>query len=57
MAVGIDSIGYKEYFKELYDDVGIKMSTAATMYYQQHDKKILLGQVHALKNKIKKKER
>lgn len=36
MAVGMDSVRYKEYFKELYDEMGIKMLTEATSYYQQH---------------------
>jgi hypothetical protein len=30
MAVGVDSVGFEESFKELYDDVGIKMSTETT---------------------------
>ncbi len=39
MAVGIDSVGYKEYFKELYDEVRINISVATTMYYQQNHSK------------------
>jgi hypothetical protein len=55
MAVGIDSVGYKEYFKELYDNLGIKMSMEATTHYPQHDKKTASNQVHGKKEETKKK--
>jgi hypothetical protein len=33
MAVGIDSVGYEAYFKELYDDLGIEMLEVTLAYY------------------------
>ncbi len=55
MAVGIDSVGYKAYFKELYDDLGIEMSEVTLAYYQEHDRRIESARAHAKKQKTKKK--
>jgi hypothetical protein len=55
MAVGVDSIGYKAYFKELYDDLGIDMSAVTLASYQEHDRRIESARVHAKKIETKKK--
>jgi 7-cyano-7-deazaguanine synthase in queuosine biosynthesis len=56
MAVGIDSVGYEAYFKELYDDLGIEMSEVTLAYYQEHDRRIESARAHAKKQKQRKSE-
>jgi hypothetical protein len=55
MAVGIDSSGYKAYFKELYDDLGIEMLEVTLAYCQEHDRRIESARAHAKKQNTKKK--
>jgi hypothetical protein len=55
MAVGIDYVGYKKYFTELYQNIQIHMLGVTLLYYQQHDKRIELAKVHAKKQETKKK--
>jgi hypothetical protein len=55
MAVGINSVGYEEYIKELYDHVRIEVLSETTRVYCQHDKRIASNQVHAKKKERKKK--
>jgi hypothetical protein len=38
LAVSIDSLGYLEYYRRLYAEVGIEMSDVTEKYYQQHDR-------------------
>jgi hypothetical protein len=49
MAVGIDLVEYKAYFKELYDDLEIDMLAVTLAYYQEHDRRIESARVHAKK--------
>ncbi len=49
MAVGIDSVGYEAYFRELYNDLEINMLAVTLAYYQEHDRRIESARVHAKK--------
>jgi hypothetical protein len=49
LAVSIDSLGYYEYYKILYDDIGLMVSSITATYYHQHDKKRRADQLHAKK--------
>ena len=56
MAVGIDSVGYEAYFRELYNDLEINMLAVTLAYYQEHGRRIESLRVHAKKIETKKKQ-
>jgi hypothetical protein len=56
MAMGIDLVGNEAYFKELYHDLGIKISEVTLAYYQEHDRRIELARVHGKNKETKKKQ-
>ena len=39
LAMSLDSLGFEEYFKELYTELGMTMSSETELYFQQHDRK------------------
>jgi hypothetical protein len=39
LACSLDSLGFEEYYRELYLELGIRMSTVTDTYYKQHDRK------------------
>ena len=47
LAMSIDSLGFEEYYKQLYPALGMTMSSATKRYFQQHDRKRILDQNYA----------
>ncbi len=39
LVMSVDSLGFEKYYKELYAEMGISMSSVTSKYYQQHDRK------------------
>jgi hypothetical protein len=55
LAMSLDSLGFKEYFKELYTELGMTMSSETELYFQQHDQKRKRDKEYAEKPERKKK--
>ena len=55
LAVSIDSLGFEEYYKQLYLDLGIRMSPVTGLYYRQVDKRRKTDQTYAKSFERKKK--
>jgi hypothetical protein len=55
--MSLDSLGFEEYFKELYAELGMTMSSKTELYFQQHDRKRKRDKeyVHAERPERKKK--
>jgi hypothetical protein len=53
--MSLDSLGFKEYFKELYAELGMTMSSETELYFQQHDQKRKRDKECAEKPERKKK--
>jgi hypothetical protein len=49
LAVSIDTLGYSEYYKILYNKLGLTMSSITGTYFLQHDKKRRADQIYAKK--------
>jgi hypothetical protein len=49
LAVSIDSLGFLDYYTQLYLVLGITMSNVTKRYYEQHDKRITKDRVYANK--------
>jgi hypothetical protein len=47
LAMSIDSLGFEEYYKQLYLTLGMTMSSAIEWYFQQHDRKRILDRNNA----------
>jgi hypothetical protein len=47
LAISLDSLGFKGYFRELYAQVGMTMSSETERYFQQHDQKRNVDQNYA----------
>jgi hypothetical protein len=45
--MSIDSLGFEEYYKQLYPALGMTMSSATEGYFQQHDRKRILDRNYA----------
>jgi hypothetical protein len=54
LAVSIDSLGYLDYYRLLYLDLGIRMTSVTETFYRQHDKKRKADQAYTLKPERKK---
>ncbi len=39
LAMSVDSLGYEGYYRKLYEELGIRMSSVTARYYHQHDQK------------------
>jgi hypothetical protein len=55
LAMSLDSLGFKEYFKELYTELGMTMSSETELYFQQLDQKRKRDKEYAEKPERKKK--
>jgi hypothetical protein len=56
LAMSVDTLGFKEFCKELYEELGISMSSVTARYYQQHDQKRKPDQNYAKSPAKKKKQ-
>jgi hypothetical protein len=54
-AMSLDSLGFEEYFKELYAKLGMTMPSETELYFQQHDQKRKNDKEYAEKPERKKK--
>jgi hypothetical protein len=56
LAMSVDTLGIEEYYQELYEELGISMSSVTARYYQQHDQKRKRDRNYA-KSPARKKKR
>ena len=55
LAVSVNSLGYKEYYKKLYLDLGIRMSPLTELHYRQVDQRRKSDQIYAMTFERRKK--
>jgi hypothetical protein len=55
VAVSVDSLGFEEYYKQLYLELGITMSPVSRLYYRQVDRRRKADQTYAKSFERKKK--
>jgi hypothetical protein len=53
--MSIDSLGFEEYYKEVYPELGMTMSSKTEQYFQQHDRRRILDQNYENRPERKKK--